>query len=70
MPVFFPVRAQTQPARTGDFATWAARWQLVLEQEDELLDLLEEGRIDEVRARVYAALKPATTWAHCSGSVR
>jgi precorrin-2 dehydrogenase / sirohydrochlorin ferrochelatase len=64
------VRAQTQPARTGDFATWAARWQLVLEQEDELLDLLEEGRIDEVRARVYAALKPATTWAHCSGSVR
>ena len=64
------VRAQTQPARTVDFATWAARWQGVLDDEDELLRLLEEGRIEEVRARVYAALKPATTSAHCSGSVR
>jgi siroheme synthase-like protein len=64
------VRAQTQPSRTVDFATWAARWQSVLDEEDELLRLLEEGRIDEVRARVYAALKPATTSAHCSGSVR
>ena len=33
-------------------------------------DLLDEGRIDEVRARVYDALNPATTSAHCSGSVR
>ncbi|HEV8627271.1 MAG TPA: bifunctional precorrin-2 dehydrogenase/sirohydrochlorin ferrochelatase [Acidimicrobiia bacterium] len=64
------VRAETQPTRTGDFATWAARWQSVLDREDELLRLLEEGRIAEVRARVYAALKPATTSAHCSGSVR
>ena len=64
------VRAETQPARTVDFATWAARWQSVLDEEDDLLRLLEEGRIDEVRARVYAALKPATTSAHCSGSVR
>jgi len=64
------VRAETQPARTVDFATWAARWQRVLDDEDELLRLLEEGRIDEVRARVYAALKPATTSAHCSGSLR
>jgi siroheme synthase-like protein len=64
------VRAETQPARTVDFATWAACWQGVLDQEEELLELLEEGRIDEVRARAYAALKPATTPAHCSGSVR
>ena len=49
---------------------WAACWQSVLDQEDELLRLLEEGRIEEVRARAYAALKPATTSAHCSGSVR
>ena len=63
-------RARSQPARTVDFATWAARWQGVLDEEDNLLRLLEEGRIDEVRARVYAALKPATTSVHCSGSVR
>ena len=63
------VREQTLPSR-GDFETWAACWQRVLDEEDDLLDLLEEGRIDEVRARVYAALKPATTSAHCSGSVR
>jgi siroheme synthase-like protein len=64
------VRAETRGARTGDFATWAACWQSVFDQEDELLRLLEEGRIEEVRARAYAALKPATTSAHCSGSVR
>ena len=64
------VRAETLPARTVDFATWAARWQGVLDREEELLDLLTEGRIDEVRARVYCALNPATTSAHVSGSVR
>ena len=64
------VRAETLPARTVDFATWAARWQGVLDREEELLDLLTEGRIDEVRARVYRALNPATTSAHVSGSVR
>jgi siroheme synthase-like protein len=64
------VRAETHPARSSDFATWAAAWQSVLDEEDDLLRLLEEGRIEEVRARVYAALKPATTSAHCSGSVR
>lgn len=64
------VRAATLPTRTGDFAAWAARWRDVLDREDELLALLEEGRIDDVKARVYAALKPATTSAHCSGSVR
>lgn len=64
------VRAETLPTRTVDFATWAARWQSLLDQEDELLRLLEEGRIEEVRARAYAALKAATTSAHCSGSVR
>jgi precorrin-2 dehydrogenase / sirohydrochlorin ferrochelatase len=64
------VRAETHPARSSDFATWAAGWQGVLDEEDDLLRLLEEGRIEEVRARVYAALKPATTSAHCSGSVR
>jgi siroheme synthase-like protein len=64
------VRAETLPTRTVDFATWAARWRSVLDREEELLDLLTEGRIDEVRARVYDALNPATTSAHCSGSVR
>jgi siroheme synthase-like protein len=64
------VRAATLPHRPADFAIWAARWRAVLDREEELLDLLAEGRIDEVKARVYAALKPATTSAHCSGSVR
>ena len=35
-----------------------------------LLELLEEGRIEEVRSRAYNALKAATTSAHFSGSVR
>jgi precorrin-2 dehydrogenase / sirohydrochlorin ferrochelatase len=64
------VRAETLPDRTADFAVWAARWRAVLDREQELLDLLGEGRIDDVRARVYDALKPATTSAHVSGSVR
>lgn len=64
------IRAETLPTKTVDFATWAARWNDVLDREEELLGLLEEGRIEEVRARVYSALKPATTSAHCSGSVR
>jgi len=64
------VRAETLPVRTVDFATWAARWNAVLDREQELLDLLAEGRIDDARARVYDALKPATTSAHFSGSVR
>src|SRR5688572_9918326 len=49
------IRAETLPTRTVDFTTWAARWRSVLDQEDELLRLLEEGRIEEVRARAYAA---------------
>jgi precorrin-2 dehydrogenase/sirohydrochlorin ferrochelatase len=53
------VRAETLPQRTVDFATWAARWQGVLEREEELLDLLAEGRIEEVRARVRAELSAA-----------
>jgi siroheme synthase-like protein len=64
------VRAEMLPTRTVDFATWAGRWNDVLDREEELLALLEEGRIDEVRERVYDALNPATTSAHCSGSVR
>jgi precorrin-2 dehydrogenase / sirohydrochlorin ferrochelatase len=64
------VRAETLPTRTVDFATWASRWRDVLDREEELLALLAEGRIDEVKARVYDAVKPATTSAHCSGSVR
>jgi siroheme synthase-like protein len=64
------VRAAALPNRTVDFATWAQRWNDVLDREDELLALLDEGRIDEVRRRVYAALKPASTSAHFSGSVR
>jgi precorrin-2 dehydrogenase / sirohydrochlorin ferrochelatase len=64
------IRAETLPTRTVDFATWAARWNDVLDREEELLALLDEGRIDEARARVYDSLKAATTSAHCSGSVR
>jgi siroheme synthase-like protein len=64
------VRAATLPSRTVDFATWAARWRGVLDQVDALLELLDAGRIDEVRARVYAALNAETTSAHFSGSVR
>src|SRR5438093_2718713 len=64
------VRARTLPSRTADFATWAARWQGVLDREEELLQLLDEGRIEEVRERVYSDLNPATTSAHFSGSVR
>jgi siroheme synthase-like protein len=50
------VRAETLPQRTVDFATWAARWQALLDREQELLDLLAEGRIEEVRDRVRAEL--------------
>lgn len=64
------VRAATLPHRTADFTAWAACWRGVLDREDELLQLLEDGRVDEARARVYAALKPATTSPQCSGSVR
>src|SRR5688500_12782551 len=64
------VRAETLPTKTVDFDTWAARWHDVLDREEELLALLEEGRIEEARALVYNALKRATTSAHCSGSVR
>ncbi len=54
------VRAETLPQRTVDFATWAARWRGVLEGEDELLELLAEGRIEEVRARVRAELSDSS----------
>ena len=64
------VRAETLRTRTVDFSTWAARWQCLLDQEDELLGLLDEGRIEEVRSRAYKALKADTTSAHFSGSVR
>jgi precorrin-2 dehydrogenase / sirohydrochlorin ferrochelatase len=64
------VRAEVLSTRTVDFETWAARWRDVLDEEDELLELLDEGRVDEVRKRVYAALRPATTSAHFSGSLR
>ena len=64
------IRAETLPTRTVDFTTWAARWRSVLDQEEELLELLDEGRIEDVRARVYRALKAANTSVHCSGSVR
>jgi precorrin-2 dehydrogenase/sirohydrochlorin ferrochelatase len=54
------VRAETLPARTVDFATWATRWRAVLDREDELLGLLVEGRIEEVRTRVRAELTGAS----------
>jgi siroheme synthase-like protein len=50
------VRAETLPKRTVDFATWAARWRAVLDREEELLELLAEGRIEEVRCLVRAEL--------------
>jgi precorrin-2 dehydrogenase/sirohydrochlorin ferrochelatase len=53
------VRAETLPRRTVDFATWADRWRAVLDREEELLELLAEGRIEEVRARVRAELSDA-----------
>jgi siroheme synthase-like protein len=53
------VRAETLPVRTVDFATWADRWRAVLDREDELLGLLAEGRIEEVRTRVRAQLVDA-----------
>jgi siroheme synthase-like protein len=53
------VRAETLPIRTVDFATWADRWRAVLDREDELLALLAEGRIDEVRDRVRDQLVDA-----------
>jgi len=64
------VRAETLPHRPVDFAVWADRWRRLLDREDELLELLAEGRVDEVRARAYDALNPATTSAQASGSVR
>jgi siroheme synthase-like protein len=64
------VRTETLPGRPVDFATWAGRWRELVEGEEELLDLLRDGRVEEVRARAYAALKPATTSAQVSGSVR
>lgn len=64
------VRAETLPLRKVDPRTWAKRWSSLLDREEALLALLEDGRIDEVRAEVYNALKPATTSAHCSGSAR
>ena len=54
------VRAETLPQRTVDFATWAARWRDVLEREEELLELLADGRIEEVRARVRAELSASS----------
>jgi len=54
------VRAETLPRRTVDFATWAHRWRAVLDREEELLQLLAEGRIEEVRARVRAGLTGAS----------
>jgi siroheme synthase-like protein len=50
------LRDEALPQRTVDFATWAARWRAVLDREEELLDLLTEGCIDEVRALVWAEL--------------
>ena len=54
------VRAETLPVRTVDFATWADRWRAVLDREDELLGLLVEGRIEEVRTRVRTELTGAS----------
>jgi precorrin-2 dehydrogenase/sirohydrochlorin ferrochelatase len=64
------VRSATLQDDTAGLATRADRWHRLLEREPELLDLLRRGRVDEVRARAYDALKPATTPAQASGSAR
>lgn len=50
------VRAETLPNRPPDFATWARRWEAVLDEEDELLDLVAAGRLEEAKDRVRAHL--------------
>lgn len=71
------VRDETRSRRTVSFKTWARRWEEVLADEEALVALVAEGHIDEARERVRravepqpAALKPARTSAHRSGSVR
>lgn len=51
------VRAEALPARpTMDFATWARRWEAVLEEEDDLIALIASGRVDDARGRARAHL--------------
>lgn len=50
------VRAETLPTRPPDFATWARRWEAVLDEEDGLLDLVAAGRLEEAKDRVRAHL--------------
>jgi siroheme synthase-like protein len=64
--------------RQCDFETWAARWEAVLEAEDDLLELVRAGRAAEATAWVARRLdgaqpcdlKPASTSPQVSGSVR
>lgn len=53
------IRTAALGARTGDFATWADRWSAVLDEEDELVGLIRQGRLEEVAARVWAHLEGA-----------
>ncbi|MDQ3304626.1 MAG: bifunctional precorrin-2 dehydrogenase/sirohydrochlorin ferrochelatase [Actinomycetota bacterium] len=49
------VRIAARPVRERvDFDTWAARWETALS--DQVVALVSEGRIDEARARLLAAL--------------
>jgi precorrin-2 dehydrogenase / sirohydrochlorin ferrochelatase len=51
------VRAETLPRRPPDFGEWARRWAELLDGEDELIGLVAEGRLDELRARLRAHLE-------------
>jgi precorrin-2 dehydrogenase / sirohydrochlorin ferrochelatase len=54
--VLAEARAMAVP-RQVDFDEWARRWEHALTDLDGLLDLVREGRRDEVRARVYEAVR-------------
>lgn len=63
--IFGAIRAVALTRRTVDFATWAKRWEAAVAEEDALVVLVREGRLDEVRARVWAHLDGRAGAAGC-----